>query len=128
MGVGRSPGLEGFGYKGGSTMWSWMLHRVSGLGMIVFIGMHVVSAFLLQQYGSGVGKVFNTLYESWPFQAFIYFCIIFHAINGARIIILDTWPQLLVFQREATWLQWLIFTPIYGLTLLIMVQRGLAGG
>jgi succinate dehydrogenase / fumarate reductase, cytochrome b subunit len=128
MSAGRNPGLQGFSYKGGATMWSWMLHRVSGLGMIVFIAMHVVSAFLLQQYGSGVGKAFNTVYESWPFQAFIYFCVIFHALNGARIIVLDVWPQLLVYQREATWLQWLIFIPVYGLTLLIMVLRGLSGG
>jgi succinate dehydrogenase / fumarate reductase, cytochrome b subunit len=109
-------------------MLSWVLHRISGLGMIVFVGMHVVAAFSLQQYGSGIGKAINTVYESWPFQCFIYFCVIFHALNGARIIILDVWPKLLQYQREATWLQWLIFIPTYGLTLLVLIQRGLSGG
>src|SRR6266536_5571049 len=121
MAASRSPGLEGLRYKGGGPMWSWILHRISGLGIIVFVALHVIAAYLLTQFGSDVGKAINTVYESWPFQAFIYFCIIFHALNGARIIILDVWPQLLPHQREATWLQWLIFIPIYGLTLLLLV-------
>ena len=129
MSDGRNPGLEGLGYKRAGTMWSWMLHRVTGVGMLVFVAMHVIAAFSLQNLGgSGFGKVFNALYESWPFQSFIYFCVIFHALNGARVIILDTWPKLLQHQREATWLTWLIFIPIYGLTLLILIQKGLSGG
>ncbi|MCL4505141.1 MAG: hypothetical protein M1434_03915 [Chloroflexi bacterium] len=123
----RSVGLEGLRYRGGATMWSWMLHRISGVGLIVFVAMHVVSAFLLQNLGSDVGKIYNSVFESWAFQSFIYFCVIFHALNGARIIVLDTWPKLLPYQREATWLQWLIFIPVYGLTLLILIQRGLGG-
>ena len=128
MAASRSPGLEGLRYKGGGTMVSWMLHRISGVGIIVFVALHVIAAFLLQQYGSDIGKAINTVYESWPFQAFIYFCIIFHVLNGTRIIVLDVWPQLLEFQREATWVQWLIFVPVYGLTLFLLVQRGLTGG
>ena len=125
--VSRSVGLEGLKYRGGTTMWSWMLHRISGVGMIVFVALHVFSAFLLQNLGSDVGKLYNSVFESWPFQSFIYFCVIFHVLNGARIIVLDTWPKLLQYQREATWLQWLIFIPVYGLTLLILIQRGLGG-
>ena len=128
MNASRRVGLSGLRYKGGGTMWSWMLHRVSGLAILLFVGLHVVAAFTLQQYGSGIGKAINTVYEAWPFQAFIYFCIIYHALNGARIVVLDVWPQLLAYQREATWLQWLIFLPIYALTLFILVQHSLSGG
>lgn len=124
----RVSKLAGFTYKGGGTMWSWMLHRVTGIGMVVFIGLHVVSAFAIQNMGSDAGKFINTIYEAWLFQAFIYFCVIFHALNGARVILLDTYPKLIQYQREATWLQWLIFIPIYGLTLLVLIQRGLSGG
>ena len=128
MGAGRSPGLDGLRYKGGGTMVTWMLHRISGLGIIIFVALHVIAAFLLTQYGSDFGKVINSVYEAWPFQAFIYFCIIFHVLNGTRVIILDVWPQLLQYQHEAIWLEWLIVIPVYGLTLLVMIQRGLAGG
>lgn len=128
MGASRNPGLEGFRYRGGGTMITWMLHRISGLGIILFVSLHVIAAFLLTQLGSDVGKVINTVFESWLFQAFIYFCVIFHVLNGARVIILDVWPQLLEYQREAIWLEWLIIIPIYGLSLLLLVQRGLTGG
>ena len=128
MNTGIRATLKGFGYKGGGPMWSWVLHRITGAGMILFVALHVVAAFLLQQYGSGIGKAINVVYESLPFQAFIYFCVIFHALNGARIIVLDLWPQMLQYQREATWLQWLTFIPIYGLTLFLLIGRGLSGG
>jgi succinate dehydrogenase / fumarate reductase cytochrome b subunit len=128
MGAGRNPGLEGLRYRGGGTMITWMLHRITGLGIILFVSLHVVAAFLLLQLGSDVGKAINTVYESWLFQAFVYFCVIFHVINGTRVIVLDVWPQLLTYQREAIWMEWLIFIPVYGLSLLLLVQRGLTGG
>jgi hypothetical protein len=44
-----------------------------------------------------------------------------------RIVILDICPKFQVFQREALWLQWLIFIPVYGLTVFILIQRAIAG-
>jgi succinate dehydrogenase / fumarate reductase, cytochrome b subunit len=124
----RNVGLKGITYQGGGPMLAWMLHRISGLGMIVFVSMHVIAAFFMQQLGNSLATSFNTVYESVYFQVFIYFLVIFHTLNGLRIIILDTWPKLLEFQREAIWLVWVIFIPIYGLVVWIMVQRALAGG
>jgi hypothetical protein len=34
----------------------------------------------------------------------------------------------LEYQREATWLQWLIFIPLYALTAVIMLMFKLQGG
>ena len=120
-------GAQGVRYKGGGPMWAWMIHRVTGLGMVVFVALHVVSAFFVLRGGNDVAAAINSVYESWPFQMFIYFCVIFHALNGLRIIVLDVWPKLMQFQHEAIWLQWLIFIPVYGLVVLLMVQRWLAG-
>ncbi len=106
-------------------MWSWMLHRVTGVGMIVFVALHVVSAFFVLRGGHDVAAAVNGVYESWPFQIFIYFCVIFHALNGLRVIILDLFPSLMRFQHEMVWLQWLTFIPIFGLTVLLMVMGGL---
>lgn len=119
---------DGLRYKGGGPMLAWALHRISGLGMILFISLHVASSFFTQQLGSDLAIAINTVYESVYFQVFIYFCVIFHAINGMRIIILDAFPKLVEYQREVTWLQWLIFIPIYGLTIFIMIQRAITGG
>ena len=109
-------------------MLAWVLHRISGLGIIVFVGLHVFASFIQHQLGSDVGTWINIIYESLYFQIFIYFVVIFHTLNGLRIVILDVWPKALEYQREAIWLQWLVFVPIYGLTIFLMIQRTLSGG
>lgn len=121
-------GLAWLRYRGGGPMFVWLLHRISGVGMIVFIGLHVLASFAYQQTGSNLGRLVDDIYENNWFQIFIFFFVIFHTLNGLRIIILDTWPKLLQYQREITWLQWLIFLPVYGLALYFLIQRGLGLG
>jgi succinate dehydrogenase / fumarate reductase, cytochrome b subunit len=127
MGLNQKVGLlEGLKYQGGGPMLAWILHRLTGLGILVFVGVHVLASFFMQQLGTGLGTSINILYESWEFQVVVIFCVLFHAINGLRIAILDIWPKLLPFQREALWLEWLIFIPVYGLTIFILISNALA--
>lgn len=122
--VGLLPGVK---YKGGGPMLAWALHRISGLGIIIFVTLHVLASFLTQQMGSDLGIAVNIIYESIYFQLFIVFCAIFHGVNGFRIILLDIWPRLIRYQKESTWLEWFVILPLYILTAYIMVQRFLAG-
>lgn len=128
MAFGKKIGLQGLRYQGGGPMLAWVLHRIGGLAMVIFVGMHIVSSFLMQQFASDLGTTLNTIYESWIFQAVLFFFVIFHALNGLRIILLDLAPKFLKYQREATWLQWIIFIPLYGMTVFIMIMNGLSGG
>jgi succinate dehydrogenase / fumarate reductase, cytochrome b subunit len=129
MGLNRKVGLvQGLKYQGGGPMIAWVLHRISGLGILIFVGFHVIASFFMQQTGSDLATNINIIYESWAFQIVIAFFVFFHALNGLRIAIQDLWPQVQMYQREALWLQWLIFLPIYGLTVFFLVQRGLSGG
>ncbi len=116
MAFGKSVGLKGMLYHGGGPMLVWLFHRISGLGMIIFVSMHVLASFFTYVVATGSNFVLeiNKIYESWPFQLFIYFCVIFHVMNGLRIILMDLWPQFLKYQREAIWLEWGFFLPIYG--------------
>jgi succinate dehydrogenase / fumarate reductase cytochrome b subunit len=109
-------------------MLTWILHRIGGLAMLLFIGMHVMAGFSMQQFGSNLGTAFNAFYEAPYFQVILYFFVIFHAINGLRIIVLDIWPRLLEYQPELTWLEWLVILPLYGLAVFIMLQHALSGG
>ncbi len=119
--------VKGLRYRGGGPMLSWIFHRIGGLGMITFVSLHVLASFFMHvvdnSTANSIGTFINQIYESIYFQVIIYFFVIFHVLNGLRIIILDTWPKLLEFQREATWLQWLVFIPVYGLTIFIMLMR-----
>lgn len=125
MGMTRNVSLfTALGYKGKGTFLTFILHRIGGLGMAIFITVHILAAFL----GGSIGSFLNDIYQSWPFQVFIFFCVLFHAINGLRITILDLWPKLLEYQREATWVQWAVFIPVYGLAVFVIISTALAGG
>ena len=128
MAFGKRIGLKGFTYKGGGPMLAWLLHRIGGLAMVIFIGLHVLASFSMQQFGSNWGTAINVFYESWQFQMVLYFFVLFHVLNGTRIIILDLWPRFLKYQREATWIQWIMLVPIYIMVLFITIRHALSGG
>jgi succinate dehydrogenase / fumarate reductase cytochrome b subunit len=113
---------RGLSYRGGDPMLTFVLHRIGGLGMAIFITMHILASFL----GGKVGISLNAIYENWLFQIFIFFCVLFHAINGLRITIVDLFPKLIVHQREAIWLEWAVFLPLFAIAVFVIIQA--AGG
>jgi succinate dehydrogenase / fumarate reductase cytochrome b subunit len=124
MGLKRNVSLAtGLRYKGQGPMLTFVLHRLGGIGIAVFITMHLLASF----FGGEAGKVLNAIYEHWLFQGVVYFCALFHAINGLRITLLDLFPSLIDFHREAIWIEWAVFIPLYGLALFVIVSTGLGG-
>jgi len=57
-------------------------------------------------------------------QILVLFCVLYHAINGLRIVVLDMWPALYRFNREAMWVQWAIFLPLFLLPAVLMITGG----
>ncbi|MGB8214809.1 MAG: hypothetical protein WCE68_14730 [Anaerolineales bacterium] len=124
MGLKRNVSLkDALRYQGKGPMLTYILHRIGGLGMVIFVGMHVLASFI----GGPVGSSINLVYENWAFQVVVFFCVLFHAINGLRIVILDLFPKLIEHQREAIWLEWMIFLPIYGMAVYVIVSTALGG-
>lgn len=119
--------FKGLKYQGGIPMITWMLHRITGVGILLFVSIHVISSFFMQQMGSDFATNINIIYESWIFQIVIIFFVIFHALNGLRIAALDLWPRLQSYQHEVLWLEWLVIAPVYGLTIFVLIQNGLVG-
>ncbi len=115
-------------YKGQGPMLTYVLHRIGGLGMVIFVSLHVLAGYMMNQpWGSVAGIFINKIYENWVFQIFIFFCVLFHIVNGLRITILDLWPRLIEYQREAIWLEWMVFLPVYGIALFTIIQNALGG-
>jgi succinate dehydrogenase / fumarate reductase cytochrome b subunit len=117
------PLATGLRYRGQGPQLTFVLHRIGGLGMAIFVTVHILSSFL----GGEIGVFLNTVYENWLFQIFIFFCALFHAINGLRITIIDLFPKLLEHTREAIWIEWAVFIPVFGLSVLVIVQSALGG-
>jgi succinate dehydrogenase / fumarate reductase cytochrome b subunit len=78
-------------YRGGVGQLSFILHRVTGLGILLFLVIHVVDTstvfFFPSLYADAIA-----VYRSVPFmigEIFLVFSVIYHGVNGARIAILD---------------------------------------
>lgn len=124
MGLKRNVSLAtGLRYKGQGPYLTFILHRIGGLGMGIFVTVHILASFL----GGEIGGLLNDIYTNWAFQIFIFFCVLFHAINGLRITILDLFPKLIEHQREAIWVEWAVFIPIFGMAVFVILSTGLGG-
>ncbi len=128
MEVSRRVSLwAGLRYRGKQGMLNWLLHRLTGIGIVLFVGTHVVVSFFGQQFGDDLAFTINGIYESWPFQIFVYFSVLFHAFNGTRLALMDLFPALIRYQKELLWLQWIVFVPVYLFPVAVMVNNAIAG-
>ncbi len=109
--------FQALGYRGGQPMLAWLLHRIAGIGIVLFVGTHVTAAFFLNAVTGGttntVANWLTGLYETKPVQIFVLFSLLWHGLNGLRIVVLDMWPALHRFHREAMWVQWALFLPLF---------------
>lgn len=88
-------------YRGGAGEWAWLLHRVSGIGILLFLVLHVLDIFLAA-FGPNVFEKLLFVYHSWAFRPFIVmlvFGVAYHALNGLRLVLIDFWPAITVHQK-----------------------------
>lgn len=89
-------------YRGRDGQWAWLLHRMAGLGVLLFLILHVLDIFLIGIEGGKYFEYLLFLYHGLlfrPLLIFLVFGLLFHAVNGLRIILIDFWPQLTRYQR-----------------------------
>ncbi len=78
-------------YRGREGQLSFILHRLTGLGILLFLAVHVVDTSTVFFFPS-LYKDAIAVYRSVPFmigEIFLVFSVIYHGVNGARIAILD---------------------------------------
>jgi succinate dehydrogenase / fumarate reductase, cytochrome b subunit len=93
---------RGITYRGNEGHWAWLLHRVSGLGIALFLSIHIISIFLVGIGPRAYEWVHATLYVSPPakvLEVLLIFGVLYHAANGMRIIAIDLFPALGKYQR-----------------------------
>lgn len=89
-------------YKGGIGQWSWVAHRITGVGVLAFLIGHVVDTFAVG-FGPELYNETVSLYKQWwfvPFEVLLIGAVIYHAFNGMRIILFDFWPHLALKQKS----------------------------
>ena len=90
-------------YRGQSGQWSWLFHRITGMGVLLFLLVHIVDITLI---GFVSGKVYDDALRVFStgivrlVSLALIAAVLYHAFNGVRIILVDFWPAAYKFQRQ----------------------------
>jgi succinate dehydrogenase / fumarate reductase cytochrome b subunit len=118
--------------------WSWLIHRVTGLGIALFLVVHIIDTFLVVAYpaeydftvaiygGTFAGQYYWPL--RWGFRVAelaLIACVAFHAVNGVRIVLIDFWPRASLYQKPIFGVVMAVFLAIM-IPVTVVVCAGLA--
>jgi succinate dehydrogenase / fumarate reductase cytochrome b subunit len=112
-----------FRYRGSEGMLAWAFHRISGVAIWAFILLHVLDIWLanvnpplyndlLSLYGSPVGRLLETALGA---------AVLYHALNGLRIIIMDFWPSTTRYHKQLWYANWVVFV-VVGLPFVVQIM------
>jgi succinate dehydrogenase / fumarate reductase cytochrome b subunit len=88
-----SPPKANTVYRGKSGQWAFIGHRVSGFLVFFFLLLHVVDVSLANNpslYNEVHAVYGNVLLRA--FEVGLLFALLFHSLNGLRVVIIDFFP------------------------------------
>jgi succinate dehydrogenase / fumarate reductase cytochrome b subunit len=89
-------------YRGREGQWSWIAHRVTGVAIILFLFAHIVDTALVGWGPNAYNRVVN-VYKNpivGVLELGLVAAVIYHALNGLRIMAIDFWPRLVERNRQ----------------------------
>jgi succinate dehydrogenase / fumarate reductase cytochrome b subunit len=93
-------------YRGREGMWSWVLHRITGVAIFFFLLVHVLDTALIrvspEAYDAVIGFYKNPIMGLG--EVVLVAAIAYHAFNGLRIIAIDFWSKGAKYQRQMFWI------------------------
>jgi succinate dehydrogenase / fumarate reductase cytochrome b subunit len=101
-------------YKGRSGQWAFVAHRATGFLVFMFLLLHIVDVSLVNADVELYDEV-HALYGNILLRIFecgLLLALVFHSLNGLRIVIVDFFPRAVANERALT-------TGVVVLTLLI---------
>ena len=92
-------------YRGDPGMWSWVLHRITGAAIFFFLFVHVLDTALVRVSPEAYNEVVNT-YKTpiiGLMEVGLVGAVLFHGLNGLRIMAIDFWAKGPRYQRQMLW-------------------------
>jgi succinate dehydrogenase / fumarate reductase cytochrome b subunit len=90
-------------YRGKIGQWSWVLHRISGLGTLFFLFLHVIdtswASLAPDLYKQAISEYQSPLFTFGEF--ILVACVVYHSLNGFRIVLFDFRPKWWKYQERA---------------------------
>ncbi len=94
-----------------------ILHRVSGVAVILFLFVHLVENFFLlmgrEAYNAAIG-----IYDHWYFRLgefALIAAVVYHALNGLRIIVIDFWQKSTRYHKQMWYAVMILSVVVCGL-------------
>jgi len=112
-------------YKGGSGQWAYIMHRVTGVGVFLFLLIHIVDTALLG-WGPDIYNKAMDIYRHPLFklgEIGLFAAVLFHAVNGVRIVTFDFWVGAMRFHKQMFWIGMVIFLIVFIPVSWIMLQH-----
>ncbi len=120
---------ETLSYRGAQGMYSWMARRLTGLGVVLFLLFHIADTALLL-WGPNAYDTIVRFYQT-PFfrvsEVGLIGAVIYHAISGMHIIILDLWDGAHEYQKQLIVLEYVLFAAIFLPAAYVMLAPWLLG-
>ena len=89
-------------YRGGIGQWAWVLHRATGVAVLLFLFTHILDTALIMLGPDLYNRVIG-IYRLPLFgvaEIFLFAAVLYHALNGVRIIVIDFWPASTQYQKQ----------------------------
>ncbi|GGA70380.1 succinate dehydrogenase, cytochrome b556 subunit [Pseudoclavibacter endophyticus] len=93
-------------YRGTEGMWSWVLHRITGIALFFFLLVHVLDTSLVRVSPEAYNAAMHA-YKT-PImgvgEVALVGAVLYHAFNGIRIILIDFLPGGTKHHRLMFWI------------------------
>src|ERR1700716_1670759 len=102
-------------YRGREGYWAWLLHRVSGVAIILFLFLHVLDTSLVG-FGPDAYENFVSIYRVPVFRVLegpLSGAVLYPHINGIRIIVIDFVEKATRIQRLLWYVVWAAFVVLF---------------
>ncbi len=119
-------------YRGGIGQWAWAINRVAGLGILLFLALHIVDIFIAA-FGPALFDELLFLYKGPAVRLLdvvLVFGLLYHGINGLRLTLMDFKPSTARIHLRLFYIQIVIFFLLFIPASLAMLNEfyGLVGG
>ena len=118
----RAPGpyAKATVYRGRAGQWAFIMHRVTGLLVFMFLLLHIVDVSTINFHH---GRTYDQIHQLYGnillriFEVGLLGALVFHSLNGLRIVMVDFFPGAIKNQKN-------MFGIVLGLTGLATVIGG----
>ncbi len=102
-------------YKPHAGEWAWLLHRITGIGLTVYLFLHISTLRTLTQgeaaYNATAATFLSPIFKF--FEWALFSLVVFHSFNGLRIVLVDF--------AGASRYHKIMLRAVYAISLLLMI-------